>query len=533
MRRIFRFSLLSLLLVMVVAAIVAQKMRTNYVWALEEGSRIVPTQWNLKTGKNVLWRTPLGSTTWRSPVLSGDKIFIGTNNTLGLIERYPGDVDLGVLLCIRKSDGKYLWQDSNTKLPLRTHDWPMQGITSRPCVQGDRLWYVTNRAEVVCLDTNGFRDEENDGPEVAEVATTLMDSDVVWRYDMIANLDVRPHNVSTCTVAVWKDRVFVVTGNGVDASHNGTASDAPSFIALDKATGRLLWSDNSPGGNVLHGQWASPKVISVRGRDQVLFPGGDGWLYSFDPNGKADGKSKLLWKFDVNPKDAVWKLGGMGTRNHMVNAPTVYDGRLYFAVGHDPEHGPGEGRILCIHPNGRGDVSEQVVFNKSNPEKPIAHRRELACDPAKGDFTRPNPSSALVWNFEQKDLNANGKIDGCERISRTLSVPAVKDGLAIITDGDGYLHCFDAKTGKRYWHYDLLTHCYASPVIAGNHVYIGDEDGYVSVFGFSSDPSVALPGGSPVDTINCLNSIYGTMKVENNVMYIVTSKELIAVAKPK
>ena len=74
-------------------------------------------------------------------------------------------VDLGCLICFNEADGKFLWQHSSEKLPTgRVHDWPLQGIISVPCVQEDRMWFVTNRGEVVCLDTEGFRDGENDGP---------------------------------------------------------------------------------------------------------------------------------------------------------------------------------------------------------------------------------------------------------------------------------------------------------------------------------------------------------------------------------
>ena len=76
---------------------------------------------------------------------------------------------------------------------------------------------------------------------------------------------------------------------------------------MDKNTGRVLWSDNSPGENILHGQWSSPAYGVLGGVPQVIFGGGDGWLYSFDPQGQ-DGKSKLLWKFDCNPKDAAFSL---------------------------------------------------------------------------------------------------------------------------------------------------------------------------------------------------------------------------------
>ena len=38
------------------------------------------------------------------------------------------------------------------------------------------------------------------------------------------------------------------------------------------------------------------------GVPQVIFGGGDGWLYSFAPEGDGKGNAKLLWKFDCNPK---------------------------------------------------------------------------------------------------------------------------------------------------------------------------------------------------------------------------------------
>ena len=81
--------------------------------------------------------------------------------------------------------------------------------------------------------------------------------------------------------------------------------DAPSFICLRKKTGEVLWTDNSPGLNILHGQWSSPAYGVLGGVPQVIFGGGDGWLYGFAAEGE-NGKSKLLWKFDCNPKDSKY-----------------------------------------------------------------------------------------------------------------------------------------------------------------------------------------------------------------------------------
>src|SRR2546429_643058 len=64
--------------------------------------------------------------------------------------------DRGVLMCFRASDGAFLWQSVHDKLPAgRVNDWPEEGIQSCPAVEGDRLYYVSNRAELVCADTRG------------------------------------------------------------------------------------------------------------------------------------------------------------------------------------------------------------------------------------------------------------------------------------------------------------------------------------------------------------------------------------------
>ena len=69
--------------------------------------------------------------------------------------------------------------------------------------------------------------------------------------------------------------------------------------------GKVLWTDKSPGLNILHGQWSSPTYGVLGGVPQVIFAGGDGWVYSFAPEGDGKGNAKLLWKFDANPKDGV------------------------------------------------------------------------------------------------------------------------------------------------------------------------------------------------------------------------------------
>ena len=146
-------------------------------------------------------------------------------------------------------DGKFLWQAAHPKLPAgRVNDWPLQGICSTPAIEGDRIWYVSNRAEVICADTEGFRDKENDGPVKDEAETSEIDEDVIWKLDMIGELDVFPHNLAAGNPLIVGDVLFTVTGNGVDEGHiNIPSPAAPSFIAIDKKTGKLLWESDAAG----------------------------------------------------------------------------------------------------------------------------------------------------------------------------------------------------------------------------------------------------------------------------------------------
>src|SRR5262245_34087416 len=342
--------------------------------------------WDSANAKNIKWVAPLGSRSYGSAVVHDGKVFTGSNNTAGHLKRFPPEVDLGCLLCFDIKDGKFLWQHSSPKLPSgRVHDWPHEGVCSVPYCEGNRIWFVTNRCEVRCLDINGFLDGKNDGPYQTERADVMaqvkaaglqvtpdmrQEADVIWVFDMMKELGVSPHNMSSCSMTAAGDTLFVCTSNGIDEEHKFVpAPDAPSFMAMDKNTGKVLWTDNSPGANIHHGQWSSPAYAVIDGQPQIIFGGGDGWVYSFDPKGGSDGKSKLLWKFDANPKTAKLELMGKGTRNDCIATPVVYNNKVYIGTGQDPEHGEGVGQLWCIDPTKKLDgseVSQPLTFHASD-----------------------------------------------------------------------------------------------------------------------------------------------------------------------
>jgi outer membrane protein assembly factor BamB len=368
-------------------------------------------------------------------------------------------------------------------------------------------------------------------------------------FDMMKELGVEQHNMASCSLTSAGDLLFVCTSNGVDFEHNYIpAPSAASFFVMNKHTKDILWTDASPGANILHGQWSSPAYAEVGGVPQVIFGGGDGWVYSFAPEGDGKGNAKLLWKFDANPKESKYSLN-RATRNHIIGTPVVYKGLVYVAVGEDPEHGEGAGHLWCIDPTKKtdgSDVSPELAFNSKDPNTPIPHKRIQAVVPEEGDLVRPNPNTAAVWHYSTVDRNGNKKADFEETMHRTVGSVAIKDDILYIADFSGLFHCLDAKTGKVHWTYDMLAATWGSPLVVDGKVYIGDEDGDVAVFRHSADPNEAMkkqvdsddlvPYYSVLDPeeeihkeINMGNSVYSTPIVAGNVLYIANRTHLFAI----
>jgi outer membrane protein assembly factor BamB len=433
----------------------------------------LPETWDPKTGANIKWVATLGSQTYAGPVVAGGKVFVGTNNEGLKNPKLKGD--RGNVMAFDIKDGSFSWQAAFPKLPSgMVNDWPLQGICSTPFVEGDRMYFVSNRAEVICADTQGFRDGENDGPFTSEEEKSDIDVDIVWKYDMINELDVFPHNLAAGNPLVVDGMLYTVTGNGVDEGHvNIPSPKAPSFIALDAKTGQLVWSHNDPGEHIIHGTWSNAAYGVIKGRAQVIIPGGDGWVYSFEPK-----TGKLLWKFDANPKDAVYVLGGRGTRNEIIATPVIWEDKVYVAVGQDPEHGEGIGHLYAIDATLDGDVT------------------------GKGQ----------VWHRGGEDFH------------RSISTVAIADGLAYAVDLSGHLHCLDARTGKLHWMYDVMAAVWGSPFVADGKVYLGDEDGDVLVL-------KAGPTLQKIAEINMGNAVYTTPVAKDGVLYIVSRTKIFAIQK--
>jgi outer membrane protein assembly factor BamB len=418
--------------------------RNNVVAVVAEPA--LPTTVDVEARRNVKWMAELGSEAYAGPVVAGGKVFVGTNNERPRDPKTPGD--RGVLLAFDAGKGGFLWQTSHPKLAAgRAQDWPQVGLCSTPAVEGDALYYLSNRAEVV--------------------AVSARDGGRLWTTDL-QTLGVVPHYMTASSPVVGGDLVFAVTGNGPDLLGKIPAPGAPSFVALDRRTGKVRWQDASPGANLLDGQWGSPAYGVIAGRPQVVFPGGDGWLYAFAPD-----TGKPLWKFDANQP---WPAGGERTRESLLAAPVIHDNRVYIGLGHDPQRSATPGRLWALEVSAAGAA-------------------------------RP------VWSVGGKDF------------STTLSNVAVDQGIVYAADFAGFLYAFDAATGRQLWKYDALANLWGSPLIAGGRIYLGNEDGDLLVLAAGRELKMLAKS-------NLGQAIYTTPTARAGVLYVATRARLFAFAAP-
>jgi len=429
----------------------------------------VPTTWDLKTKKNIKWVADVGSQAYGNPVVAGGYVLIGTNNEGPKDPNIKGDK--GVLMAFRESDGQFMWQAVHDKLAAgRANDWPFQGICSSPLVENGVVYYMSNRGELMAVDLDGFRDGQNDGPFKDEKLTREVDVDILWKFDMMDELGVSQHNMANASPVVFENLILVNTSNGQDESHvNVPSPKAPAIIAVDKTTGKLVWEDNSVGERILHGQWSSVAVGKIGDVVQAVVGQGDGFARGYEAK-----TGKKLWEFDLNPKDSVWPK----TRNEVISTPIIVDNVVYIANGQDPEHGEGVGHLYAIDATKRGDIT----------------------------------TTGKLWHYGD--------------IRRSISTGSLFNGILFYSDFSGFLHALDAKTGKPFWKHDMFAAIWGSPIVIDGKIYLGDEDGDVTVL--NADKTLKVLAEN-----NMGSSVYSTATPANGTLFILNRNQLIAVAETK
>jgi outer membrane protein assembly factor BamB len=484
--------------------------------------RALPESFDVSSGAHIKWTAKLGSESHSTPVVSGGRIFIGTNNDEPRDPRHQGD--RGVLMCLDERDGKLLWQ---LVVPKRTDDqyfdWPKSGLSSPATVDGERVYIVDNRGAVLCLDARGMANG-NDGPFTDEAAyftphdapppsfaprraapasaegspaaedstaSASLDADIIWLFDLPSQAGIWPHDAAHSSILIDGDLLYLNSGTGVDNSHRVIRTPgAPSLIVLDKHSGAFVARDEEKiAPQIFHATWSSPSRAIVHGAARIFFAAGDGIVRGFEPITRGDATNKesppvalkKIWQFDPDPgapKENVHRF----TSNRQIGPSNIYgmpvalDGKLYVAGGGDLFWGKNEAWLKCIDATGMGDVT----------------------------------SSGEIWSYP---LNRH-----------VVSTPAITDdGLIFIADVGRTVHCLERASGKVCWTHATQGDFWASPLVADGKVYIGNRKGEFLIFRASREKELlsSYQFKAPISATAC---------AANGVVYIGTMTHLYAVA---
>jgi outer membrane protein assembly factor BamB len=481
--------------------------------------RGLPVSFDPKTGKNIKWSAELGTEAHSTPVIAGGRVYVGTNNGHPREPREQGD--RGVLMCFEEKTGKFLWQ---LLVPKRDEDiyfdWPKSGISSPVTVEGERVYLVSNRGEVLCLEAR--------------------DGHVLWNFNLTTGAGIWSHDAAHSSILIQGNQLYLNSGTGVDNTHKRIRTpDAPSLVVLDKRTGKLLARDDEHiAPNIFHSTWSAPSLGKVNGRTLLFFAAGNGIIYAFEPlnphfprdvnqaertNGLLspalssrggegeerasnrvdsaihqptsppiqDSTTPLLhvsslrkvWQFDFDPgapKTNVHKYNSnrRESPSNFYGMPVFYEGRIYATGGGDIWWGKTEAWLKCIDPSGTGDIT----------------------------------TTGLVWSYPLQ--------------KHVMGTSAIANGLVFIADCGRTFHCVDARTGQVCWTAEIDGEAWASPLVAGGKVYLGTRSGSFYVFSAARERKL-------LHQIELGDPISSTAAAANGVLYVTTMTHLYAVHQPR
>jgi outer membrane protein assembly factor BamB len=435
-------------------------------------------------GEGIAWEAALGDLCIGSPVVSDGLVWVGTNNRA--LRDPARREDASALYCFRERDGAFLWQHLTPTLDAdfrRFGNFSDIPLRCSPLVEGDRLWFVTNRWEALALDIGPLRRGEGAPREL-------------WRTDLVERLGTRPYaaasgmgfGVITSIGATWRGRLYVSTGHCPPLEKNEPARpDAPALVCLDAGSGEILARERSgiAAGSV-GANWSSPVVAADGPRTLVVFAGGDGLLRAFDP------ELREVWRVDCKSKDVM--KGFMGT-------PVVHEGRVYAALGDAEDSGPGS--LSCVELATGRELwrSTEVGAGGSSP---IVHGGNVYFADGEGYLHCLDVAGgARLWTYDS--------------LNRFEGSPLLADGLLYVAAGNEELTILDVRA---------LTERART---LGPSVKIERSRGRIVLFSENGLAETSM--GQPVRVRRFSQSIYASPVLANGTLYVAVSRRLYALRR--
>ncbi|HLX64659.1 MAG TPA: PQQ-binding-like beta-propeller repeat protein [Planctomycetota bacterium] len=315
--RMLAATVVAAVVIAVQAAASAQEDWTEFRGPTGQGlseAKNLPFEWSAT--KNVVWKQPIPGLGWSSPVVQKGKIFLTTAvvNAAGGAEA-GGGPSLHAL-CLDAVTGHELWNVEVFK-SAETQAKPMNGKNSHasptPVLEGERLYVHFGHNGTACLDLSGK---------------------IVWRKNSLNYASFHGNGGSPILV----DNLLV---------YNADAASDPFIVALDKATGEVVWKVKRETQAHQKFSFCTPLLITVNGQRQIVSPG-SGLVSALDPK---DGHE--LWRVRY------------GEGYSVVPRPVFGQGLVFIGTGFNTAS------ILAIRPDGHGDVTDTHVAWRTTKGAPL------------------------------------------------------------------------------------------------------------------------------------------------------------------
>lgn len=338
-------------------------------------------------------------------------------------------------------------------------------------------------------------------PEGAYPLEWSDESGIAWQIDL--------PGVGGSTPAVWGDRIFITA----------PIEGANALLCMN-AQGEQLWATRlgtEDSGQHRKGSGCNPSPVTDGERVYVYFKSGDFAAIDFDGN--------IVWRHNLQEmfgEDTLWwDLGTspIRTSEHVV-VTCMHSGPSYLAA-FDPETGdlvwkqdrnlgaPEEAAqsystpIICEGPDGQETIvvvgADHVTAHSAatgaelwrvgelNPEQ-NHYFRSISSPVAEGEiviapYARGESVTAIRLGGEGnvRDSHIVWERTG---IGADVPTPIAYDGRVYICRDGGQLSCLDLATGEEHWTVSLPSNrnaFSASPILAGDRLYVTREDGMTFV----------------------------------------------------
>ncbi len=221
--------------------------------------RDIPRSFDVKTGKNILWKVPVTLPGEGSPVVWGKRIFLTGGNQKNR-EVYCFDADSGKL-----SWRKEVKPARKGPADKDREEAKILFAAATPVTDGKRVAAIFGTGDVVCLDPDGTQ---------------------LWS----RNLGMPENSYGHATsLEIWRSHLIVQMDQGTPGKGKSR------LMALDLESGKMIWEAKRP----VPASWTTPIVIKAKGGEQVI-TNADPWVIAYDP---ATGSE--IWKAECQAGEVV------------------------------------------------------------------------------------------------------------------------------------------------------------------------------------------------------------------------------------